>query len=180
MEEHFNKNDPIKKNKLKMFLDIHAHSASRDIFIFAPTVKEDDDMLKVRNFPAILNNSSHYFNFEGCKFANEAYKKNCARLAVFRDFNIFHSYTIESSCWGYSIPYSDDTVQWKESDLIKFGKHLAQGIAKQFSIDQPENPTLGEEEDDDPAATPVKQGIDIDLEFALEDGVFATDLDHHL
>lgn len=36
MEEHFNPKDEQKKNKLKMFLDIHAHSAQRDIFIFAP------------------------------------------------------------------------------------------------------------------------------------------------
>ena len=38
MEENFNQDDPEKRNKLKMFLDIHAHSANRDIFIFAPNV----------------------------------------------------------------------------------------------------------------------------------------------
>lgn len=53
---------------------------------------------------------------------------------MIRDFNIFHSYTIESSCWGYSLNYSDETVQFKEIDLIQFGQHLAMGIAKQFSI----------------------------------------------
>ena len=89
-------------------------------------------MLKIRNFPAILNNTSKYFSFENCKFANEKYKKNCARLAVVRDFNIFHSYTIESSCWGYSIPYSDDTVQFTPKDFLIFGKQLAMGIARQF------------------------------------------------
>jgi hypothetical protein len=112
MLETFNQEDPEKKKKLKMFLDIHAHSAQRDIFIFAPNTVQQEDMLKIRNFPAILNNTSKYFSFENCKFANEKYKKNCARLAVVRDFNIFHSYTIESSCWGYSIPFSDDTIQF--------------------------------------------------------------------
>ena len=109
MEENFNQEDPVRKTKLKMFLDIHAHSAQRDIFIFAPNTGQKD-MVKVRNFPQILNEVSPYFNIESCKFANEQYKKNCARLAVIRDFGIFHSYTIESSCWGYSLNYSDDTV----------------------------------------------------------------------
>lgn len=70
MEENFNQEDPVKKTKLKMFLDIHAHSAQRDIFIFAPNTGQKD-MIKVRNFPSILNNISPYFNFENCKFANE-------------------------------------------------------------------------------------------------------------
>lgn len=114
-------------------------------------------MLKIRNFPAILNNTSKYFSFENCKFANEKYKKNCARLAVVRDFNIFHSYTIESSCWGYSIPYSDDTVQFTPKDFLIFGKQLAMGIARQFQI------KVTPEE-----IETMKPGLDISLDFALK------------
>lgn len=36
MEENFSKKVQEKKTKLKMFLDIHAHSGQRDIFIYAP------------------------------------------------------------------------------------------------------------------------------------------------
>jgi hypothetical protein len=36
MEENFSKKVLEKKTKLKMFLDIHAHSGQRDIFIYAP------------------------------------------------------------------------------------------------------------------------------------------------
>jgi len=92
-----------------MFLDIHAHTSQKDIFIFAPNTGRED-MIKVKNFPSILSDLSPYFNLDSCKFANEQYKKNCARLAVIRDFNIFHSYTIEASCWGYSLNYSDEIV----------------------------------------------------------------------
>lgn len=104
-----------------------------------------------------MNDISPYFNFENCKFANEQYKKNCARLAVVRDFNIFHSYTIETSCWGYSLNYSDETVQFKESDLIKFGEHLCQGIAKQFSI----------KADEDYIKINTMTGLDIEIDFAM-------------
>lgn len=36
MEENFSVKDKDKRQKLKMFLDIHAHSGQRDIFIYAP------------------------------------------------------------------------------------------------------------------------------------------------
>ena len=113
-----------------MFLDIHAHSGARDIFIYAPVVSSEDQQNKIRNFPLLLDTLSPYFNYEGCKFGIEKYKKNCARLGVFRDFDLMHSYTIESSCWGYADPDTDITHQFKELDFLKFGEHLARGIAR--------------------------------------------------
>ena len=38
-----------------------------------------------------------------CKFNNEKNKRNCARLGVYRDFDLINSYTIESSCYGYAV-----------------------------------------------------------------------------
>lgn len=110
MEENFSKKVPEKKAKLKMFLDIHAHSGQRDIFIYAPHSMQEEANTKIRNFPAILDSISPYFSFDGCKFGNEKYKKNCARLGVFRDFDLNHSYTIESSCWGYTDHETDSTL----------------------------------------------------------------------
>ena len=102
MEENFSNNEPEKRQKLTMFLDIHAHSGNRDIFVYAPNTDNEDDLEQIKLFPAILSEMSHYFNYENCKFGNEKYKKNCARLGVYRDFNLNFSYTIESSCWGYT------------------------------------------------------------------------------
>jgi hypothetical protein len=39
--------------------------------------------------------------FDHCKFSNAKFKRNCARLAFQRDFNLLDTYTIESSCFGY-------------------------------------------------------------------------------
>ena len=117
-----------------MFLDIHAHSGARDIFIYAPSCDNDQDVEKAKALPKILSEISPYFSLEGCKIGNEKYKKNCARLCVFRDFSLPCSYTIEASCWGYTDPASDYTYQFKELDFMKFGQHLAEGIAKQQGI----------------------------------------------
>jgi len=42
MDENFKKSDPEKRSKLKMFLDIHAHSGQRDIFVYAPHNPDDN------------------------------------------------------------------------------------------------------------------------------------------
>ena len=156
MEENFSKKVPEKRQKLKMFLDIHAHSGQRDIFIYAPHSQSDEIQQKIRNFPALLDNISPYFSFDGCKFGNEKYKKNCARLGVYRDYDLNHSYTIVSSCWGYTDHETDATVQLKELDLFQFGKHLAEGIARQFNISV-----------SDQDRTSMYTGLDIQLDFGM-------------
>ena len=109
-EENFSMRDQDKRTRLHMFLDIHAHSGQRDIFIYAPQTATEEDQNKVKLFPALLDELSPYFNYDGCKFGNEKYKKNCARLGIFRDYNLDNSYTIESSCWGYTEPETDATI----------------------------------------------------------------------
>lgn len=42
MEEHFSKKVPEKRARLKMFLDVHAHSGQRDIFIYAPHASSEE------------------------------------------------------------------------------------------------------------------------------------------
>jgi hypothetical protein len=75
---------------------------------------------------------------------------------VYRDYDLNHSYTIESSCWGYTEPETDATVQFKELDFIKFGKDLAESIARQFSINV-----------SDQDRTSMFTGLDIQLDFAM-------------
>lgn len=43
MEENFSNKDPEKRSKLEMFLDIHAHSGAKNIFIYAPYCEEEEE-----------------------------------------------------------------------------------------------------------------------------------------
>ena len=110
LKEKFPK-DKDQDSKLKMFLDIHAHSAQTSIFVFCPQAETQEDNDMIKRFPMILDNTSPYFEFDHCKFGNEKYKKNCARLGVFRDFDLNNSFTIEASCYGYDIKGSDDLIE---------------------------------------------------------------------
>ena len=92
----------------KMFLDIHAHSAQNSIFCYAPVDEDANNMSIIKRFPMILDNLSPYFAYDNSKFGNERYKRNCARLGVFRDFGIVNTFTIESSCYAYEIKGTDE------------------------------------------------------------------------
>ena len=119
----------------KLFLDIHAHSAQNSIFCYAPVDEDANNMSIIKRFPMILDNLSPYFQYDNCKFGNEKYKKNCARLGVFRDFNLYNSFTIESSCYAYEVKGSEDVEQFREDHFLKFGEHLLFGIAKHMNIE---------------------------------------------
>jgi hypothetical protein len=63
-----------------------------------------------------------------CKFNNEKFKRNCARLAFYRDFNLLDTYTIESSCFGFEVKGSGteeedpEIRQFNMDHFIKFGQ----------------------------------------------------------
>ena len=104
----------------------------------------------------ILDNLSPYFQYDNCKFGNEKYKRNCARLGVFRDWQIPNAYTIESSCYAYEIKGTDDVSQFKEGHFLKFGEHLLLGIAKHLGVELTEL---------DKAA--MTHGYELELDYGL-------------
>jgi cytosolic carboxypeptidase protein 2/3 len=94
----------IAANKLRMFLDVHAHSTESSIMVYSPQPEDVRDIVTTRSFAILLDDASVFFQLSKCSFNNEKYKKNCARLGIFRDFNTVNSYTIETSCFGFDTP----------------------------------------------------------------------------
>ena len=125
-----------------MFLDVHAHSAQTSIFIYSPLHPHKPDNENSRKFTAILDDLSDYFQFDNCRFNNVKEKRNSARLGVHRDWNLLHSYTIESSCYGFEVKQNIDKeipkeerpdpqlIQFNEDQFIEFGESLALGIGR--------------------------------------------------
>jgi hypothetical protein len=69
--------------------------------MYAPMPETETDQAYIQRLPKILNNISEVFSYDSSTFTNEISKKNCARLAFHRDFNVLDSYTIEASCFGF-------------------------------------------------------------------------------
>ena len=144
------------EGQFKLFLDIHAHSAQNSIFCYAPVDEDPTNNSIIKRFPMILDNLSPYFQYDNCKFGNEKYKRNCARLGMFRDFNLVNSFTIESSCYAYEVKGTDEVEQFREDHFLKFGEHLLYGIAKHMAV---------EVTDQDKAM--MTHGFDIELDYGL-------------
>jgi hypothetical protein len=69
--------------------------------------------LKIRMLSKILSERTEMFRYYSCKFRLEKYKEGCARIALWRDFNITNCFTIECSAYGY-INKERDTVSYTE------------------------------------------------------------------
>ena len=88
----------IDKDKIFGFFDIHQHSGRKSIFMYAPYYPlHSRKYYKIRMLPKLLAERSDMFRYYSCKFRIEKYKEGCGRLALWRDFHIKNSYTIECS-----------------------------------------------------------------------------------
>jgi len=86
---------------LRMFLDIHAHSTKKSIFVYAPKPHEKYDIARTKVFSLILDDMSDVFSLENCRYNNDKKKKNSARMSIFNTYKLADSYTVESSCFGF-------------------------------------------------------------------------------
>ena len=84
-----------------MFLDIHSHSNKKSIFAFAPQPTDMHDIVRTRRFSMLLDDMSELFSMKSCSYNNSKVKKNCARLGIYKAFQLADSYTIEASCYGF-------------------------------------------------------------------------------
>ena len=77
------------------------------------------------------------FRFYSWKFRAEKYKENCARLSLWRGFDISISLTIESSFHGF-LNDERETKIFTESNLQFFGQKFCQSILE-YSLILEEN-----------------------------------------
>jgi hypothetical protein len=133
------------EDRLKLFLDLHAHSRQKSIFAYAPKPLNPDLPSFARNeaFSKLLAKMSPIFSLENCDFNTEASKRNCARLGIFNNHNLIDSYTIECSCWGFT--FQDQIIQFTVEHLLTFGKSLVLAVAQHLEMleREPEDPDSG-------------------------------------
>jgi hypothetical protein len=110
------------------YLDVHAHSGRKSIFMYGPYFPlHCRNYMKIRTIPKLISERTEMFRFFSCKFKVEKYKENCARIAIWRDFNITNCFTIESSSFGF-INKDRETVHLLTGLLQEFGECVVQSI----------------------------------------------------
>ena len=92
--------------ELRLFCDIHSHSRKKNVFMYGCCYNESKDHrtvwknLMIKVVPLLLSERNKIFSFKKCKFRVEKAKEAAARVVVFREFGILHSYTMETSFYG--------------------------------------------------------------------------------
>lgn len=118
----------IQSHKVLSYLDVHAHSQKKSIFMYGPYFPlHSSKYLKIRAIPKLVSERTEMFRFFSCKFKFEKYKENCARLAIWRDYNITHTFTIETSSFGF-LNRNRETIHFNTGLLQEFGECIVHSI----------------------------------------------------
>lgn len=83
--------------------------------------------LKIRMLPKLISERTDIFRYFSCKFKLEKYKEGCARIALWKEFNIPHCFTLECSAFGY-INKERETIGYSETNLGEFAENIANSI----------------------------------------------------
>ncbi|KAK6643669.1 hypothetical protein RUM43_005179 [Polyplax serrata] len=120
-----------------VFCDFHGHSRKKNVFLYGCANSESwsevdkQQVVSPVEYLLIAHLMKHFcpaFSFSSCKFRVERSREATARVAVWRDFKIKRSYTMESSYCGcdqgvYSGRHLD-TIHLKE-----VGKQFCEALA---------------------------------------------------
>lgn len=110
------------------FLDLHAHSRKKNVFIYGPHFPlHSGKYYKMRVFPKLLSERTEMFRYFGCKFRNDRSKKKAARLVVCKEHKLPYSYTLEASFYGY-LTSQRTTTPFNEELLMKMGKAVCEAL----------------------------------------------------
>ena len=88
-----------------MYLDLHAHPASKGNFIFGNAIFDYIQQVESHLFPKVIAQNCVNFEFEMCNFSRkhmkakdrfeDMNKEGCGRVVFYKDFGVGHSYTLE-------------------------------------------------------------------------------------
>jgi hypothetical protein len=116
------------KDRVHAYLDVHAHSGRKSIFMYGPHFPlHSSKYMKIRTIPKLISERTEMFRFFSCKFKHDKYKENCARLAICRDFDVTHSFTIESSQYGFLNKHRE-TITFNPGLLQEFGECMVHSL----------------------------------------------------
>ena len=117
-----------KEHDLAAFIDMHAHSKQKCVFLYGPHFPLHSDKYEVtRVIPRLICDQSPVFRFTSCRFRNERSKRKAARLVIWKEFKLATSYTVEASFYGF-INTERVTVPFTDKLVMDAGVAIAKGL----------------------------------------------------
>lgn len=122
-------------HNLLFFCDMHGHTRKKNVFMYGCNEKSNDFLVHRKNllakvFPVLMAGVNRFFSYQDSHFRIENDKLTTARVVVFKEFDVAHSYTIEASFFGpraqtaFGEEYYGD-MHMTEQNLASVGESLA-------------------------------------------------------
>lgn len=114
-------------NEVKMICDMHGHTKKLSAFMYgcckiAENIYDSQQNLKAKSIPYLFSTNNKFFSMKNSHFRIENYKNTTARIVLFNNLCLPHSYTLESSFYGHQ--EGKKIKQFSECDLENIGKTL--------------------------------------------------------
>ena len=95
------------RHQVMLVCDMHGHTKKKNIFMYgcsinSPEVEDKEKNLLARVIPHHLSKKNPFFSFVDSHFRIEKNKDSTARIVLFTELGIVHSYTMEASFFGPS------------------------------------------------------------------------------
>ncbi|KAL4495015.1 hypothetical protein ABPG72_015715 [Tetrahymena utriculariae] len=116
-------------NNLIAFFDLHGHSVRKNCFIYGPYfAKNELNYYKSKFIPYLFSLRSNTFRYKSCKFTNQNYKKETARLVFHKQFGVFNSFTLEAS-FGLKDTSNLCGQTFEIKDYMQIGRDLVHALS---------------------------------------------------
>lgn len=119
-----------RSKKIYIYCDLHGHSKKKNSFFYGCNTAANGGFLSwtiVRLLPRILAKNSHMFSYKGCRFKVDGSKVGTGRVVMWKQLQVTHSFTLESSFFGYD--YGEvDVKQFREQDYRSLGLKFCHSV----------------------------------------------------
>ena len=91
------------KQGISIYCDLHGHNRRNNCFFYGCNKAADEGMLswtKTRLLPKIFASVEQMFDFSSCRFSQDKYKLNTARVVVWNEMKVTNSFTLETSMFA--------------------------------------------------------------------------------
>ncbi|KAL8585690.1 hypothetical protein ACOMHN_022337 [Nucella lapillus] len=125
------------KYEIMVYCDLHGHSRKHNVFMYGNNTSSDDDtsgvgaaraFISERLFPWLMAAvCPDKFSFRSCKFQIRRCKESTGRVVMWRQMNVYNSFTLEATFSG-TILDKENCRHFNIQDLMEVGRGLARTV----------------------------------------------------
>ena len=91
---------------ISIYCDLHGHNRKENCFFYGCNKAADEGMLswtKTRLLPKLFASVEKIFDYQSCRFKQDKYKLNTARVVVWNEMKVTNSFTLETSQYAKTL-----------------------------------------------------------------------------